>query len=183
METIENIINTKAPTVNLSDSVDSAVKTLQEHEVEGCPVTKRNKVAGMVTSRELSYHHPNRLIQDAMKKELTVVTPEMSPLEVLLLLRQKNANLLPVVDSNHRLLGIISREDILYTLNKKDFSLVRQLVEEIEDKILNPLQVIHFITKRLRNTKTQNSIQEYTEKMLNSIKRIEKTVEQLRKRI
>ncbi len=183
METIENIIKRKIPTVSLSDSVDSAIKKMQKYKIKGFPVMKSNKVVGMIASKELSYHHPNRLIQDAMRKELTMVLPQMAPLEVLLLMKRKNTSQLPVVDSDHCLLGVITKEDILYNLNGKDFSLVRQLVEEVEDKTLNPLQVIQSATGLLKKIKNQSSIREYTKMIDSSIKRIKDTVRSLRREI
>lgn len=182
LELIRDIMIKKVITVTPFQSVDYAIQKMQRHKVGGLPVVKNRKLVGIITSRDLRDQNPNRLVCDVMTKEVISGREDISILEVLILMRKNKIERLPIVDSIHnKLVGLITKRDILSKLNDKEFSLVEQLIEESEDKILNPLSVIGGITRLLeKELKPKDSKREYFKKIHNSIERIVKEVRMLR---
>ena len=181
-ELIRDIMIKKVITVTPFQGADYAIQKMQRHKVGGLPVVKNRKLVGIITSRDLRDQNPNRLVCDVMTKEPIPGREDMSILEALILMRKNKIERLPIIDSIHnKLVGLITKRDILLKRQGKEFSLVEQLIEESEDKILNPLSVIVGITELLeKELKPKNAKQEYFKKMRNSIERIEKEVRMLR---
>lgn len=183
---IRDIMIKKVITINPYQSVDYAILKMQRYKVGGLPVVNKYKLAGIITSRDLRYHNPNRLVCDAMTKEVIAGTEDMSILQVLILMKENNVERLPILDyKRDRLVGIITKRDILSKINDKEFSLVKQMIEELEDKILNPLSVIKSAIQLLESTKGlefQDDKRGYIHKNIHrSIESISKKVKMLRK--
>lgn len=182
LKLIRDIMIKKGITVTPFQSVDYAIQKMQRHKIGGLPVVKNRKLVGIITSRDVRDQNPNRLVCDVMTKEVIAGREDMTILEVLILMRKNKIERLPIVDSIHnKLVGLITKRDILSKLNDKEFSLVEQLIEETEDKILNPLSVIsgatHLLEKELR---PKNAKREYVEKIYNGVEKINKEVRMLR---
>lgn len=183
---IRDIMIKKVITINPYQSVDYAILKMQRYKVGGLPVVNKYKLAGIITSRDLRYHNPNRLVCDAMTKEVIAGTEDMSILQVLILMKENNVERLPILDyKRNRLVGIITKRDILSKINDKEFSLVKQMIEELEDKILNPLSVIKSAIQLLESEKGlefQDDKRGYIHKNIHrSIEKISKKVKMLRK--
>jgi CBS domain-containing protein len=181
---IRDIMIKKVITINPFKSVDYAILKMQRYKVGGLPVVNNYKLVGIITSRDLRYHNPNRLVCDAMTKEVIAGTEDMSILEVLILMKENNVERLPILGyKRDRLVGIITKRDILSKMNDKEFSLVKQMIEESEDKILNPLSVINSAIRLLESKKgleSQDDKREYFKKIHRSIERISKEVKMLK---
>lgn len=182
LKLIRDIMIKKGITVTPFQSVDYAIQKMQRHKIGGLPVVENRKLVGIITSRDVRDQNPNRLVCDVMTKEVIAGREDMTILEGLILMRKNKIERLPIVDSIHnKLVGLITKRDILSKLNDKEFSLVEQLIEETEDKILNPLSVIsgatHLLEKELR---PKNAKLEYVEKIHNGVEKINKEVRMLR---
>lgn len=179
---IRNIMIKKVITVGPFQSADYAAQKMQRHKVGGLPVVENRKLVGIVTSRDLRNQNLNRLVYDVMTKEVTAGTEDMSLLEALMLMRKHNIERLPIIDRMHnRLAGLITKRDLLAKLHDKEFSLVKQLIEEAEDKILNPLHVISGTIQSLENKlKPKNDQREYFRKTYDGVEKIKKEVKILR---
>ena len=97
-------------------------------------------------------------------------------------MRKNNIERLPIVSSTHnKLVGLITKRDILSKLDSKEFSLVEQLIEENEDKILNPLCVISVTIQSLeKKLKPKNAKGEDFKMIHKNIKKIKKEIQMLR---
>lgn len=179
---IRDIMIKKVITVSPFKSVDYAIQKMQRHKVGGLPVVENHKLVGIITSRDLRNHNPNRLVCDAMTKEVIAGTEDMSILETLILMKKNDIERLPIIDSIHNeFVGLITKRDVFSKLNDKEFSLVKQLIEEAEDKILNPLCVISSATGSLeKGLKLKNIKREYFKKIHNGVEKIEREVRKLR---
>ncbi|MFP4283718.1 MAG: magnesium transporter, partial [Opitutales bacterium] len=77
-------------------------------------VDKKQHLRGTVSLRKLIQAKPQQRIADVMQTELRgVVPPEMDQETVALLMAEHNLPDIAVVDAQHRLLGIITHDDIL----------------------------------------------------------------------
>ena len=181
---IRDIMIKEVITINPFQSVDYAILKMQRYKVGGLPVVDNYKLVGIITSRDLRYHNPNRLVCDAMTKEVIAGTEDMFIIEVFILMKENNVERLPLLDhKRERLVGIITKRDILSKMNDKEFSLVKQMIEESEDKILNPLSVINAAIQLLESKKgleSQDDKREYFKKIHKGVEKISKEVKMLK---
>ncbi|WP_306519685.1 HPP family protein [Rheinheimera sp.] len=71
--------------------------------------------------RAFARQHPALLCGDIMSRDLIVVSPNSTLVEAWNLLQQHKIQLLPVVDANKKLLGVISLVDFLQEIPKSDY--------------------------------------------------------------
>lgn len=184
LELIRDVMIKKVITVNPFQSVDSAIQRMQQHNIGGLPVVESRKLVGIITSRDVRHQNPNRLVCDAMTKEAIAGTENMTILQTLILMEENQIERLPILNyKRNRLVGIITKRDILSKLNGKEFFLVTQMIEQSEDKILNPLAVLNgmvgFLEKEVKPKDAKK--QDYFIKIHNSIDRIKNEIRTLRK--
>jgi acetoin utilization protein AcuB len=116
------------------DSVRHARELLERHRINQLPVVVDGRVVGIVTDRDLrdvfpsvleSRRHirrhpeldPDRVpVRDVMTARVLTVGRDASVPEVAALLRRERIGAVPVVDSDDRLCGILTRSDLLGAL-------------------------------------------------------------------
>lgn len=110
-------------------SISLAFKLMREQSVRQLPVVENGRLVGMVTETLLSEVSPSKAtslsvyelnyildktkVADIMDKNVVTCTENMSIEDVALLMNEKDVNMIPVVDENHMLKGIITRNDII----------------------------------------------------------------------
>jgi len=102
-------------TLQLDAIVMDAKKSMKEHRIGGIPIVDKNYVLkGIVTNRDLRFEKNNqRAITEVMTSENLVVTSEGTSLQQAEVILQKNKiEKLPVVDTNNKLIGLITFRDI-----------------------------------------------------------------------
>ena len=102
-------------TLQLDAIVMDAKKSMKEHRIGGIPIVDKNYVLkGIVTNRDLRFEKNNqRAITEVMTSENLVVTPEGTSLQQAEVILQKNKiEKLPVVDTDNKLIGLITFRDI-----------------------------------------------------------------------
>lgn len=78
------------------------------------PVVNGNgRVVGIVTAKDIIGQDPNREIEQVMTPSPMTATPQMSVASAAHLMIWEGIELLPVVDRDKKLMGIISRQDVL----------------------------------------------------------------------
>src|SRR3989338_8250615 len=128
-------------------SVKEAMDILLKRKISGLPVIdKSGKLAGMFTEKSiLSYLLPSYIenvgrfvyeenpkatkkklselcrikVSQLMRKEVVTTTEETALCEAARIMLTQKARRLPVVDKERKIVGIISREDILRAMNKE----------------------------------------------------------------
>ncbi|MGI9316549.1 MAG: CBS domain-containing protein [bacterium] len=112
-------------TLQPDDKVLDAIHTLVEHQIAGAPVTdKDGKLVGMLTEQDCMkvavnavYHSDyGGLVADFMSTEVEVMDVEDSIIDAAERFLNKRYRRFPVMDNN-RLVGQISRRDIMRALN------------------------------------------------------------------
>lgn len=120
-------------------TIEEAVQTLTARNIHGCPVVNNNmQVLGMVTESDLAFlaggskssrlrdwfslifgkQEPitvkwNQTVELIMSKPPVTVNPHILIKDALSLMQERRIKIVPVVDEEKRLLGILSLHDIL----------------------------------------------------------------------
>lgn len=103
-----------------------AVDDLIQRGFSGAPVLDGNRLVGVFSERDAlnaiaSAHYddePPGTVAQHMRRDFTVVTPDADIFEVASVFRREPIRRVPVVDEEQRLLGIISRGDVLKALRQ-----------------------------------------------------------------
>ncbi|RNC66180.1 IMP dehydrogenase [Proteiniphilum sp. X52] len=101
--------------------VSDALAMMAEFKIGGIPVVDRdNKLEGIVTNRDLRFEKSmDKRISEVMTKENLVTTRQTTNLEdAAEILQQYKIEKLPVVDSNNKLVGLITYKDITKAKDK-----------------------------------------------------------------
>lgn len=138
---VEDILIPKEKTYYLTtnDVVDKWYKLNEKTNHSRFPVVGENfKLEGIVTSKEVINQERHRPIERVMTKHPITVSKTTSVANASHIMIWKGIELLPVVDDQNRLLGIISRQDVLKALQMHQ----RQphVGETIDNIIFNNLQ-------------------------------------------
>jgi IMP dehydrogenase len=101
-------------TVEPEQKISEAQAIMQKYGISGLPVTKRGKLVGILTHRDLRFEkRTDRLVADVMTKEnLITVRPGVDLDDAKELLHQHRIEKLLVVDEHYQLKGLITVKDI-----------------------------------------------------------------------
>jgi acetoin utilization protein AcuB len=119
-------------TVDVNDSMQDAMRLLKEHAISMLPVTKRGKLVGIVTDRdvkrssasdattleihELLYLISKISVKDIMTKEPVTIPYDFTVEEAAEVLLKNRISGVPVVDKEGELVGTITKGDIFRVL-------------------------------------------------------------------
>jgi CBS domain-containing protein len=157
---VRDVMTTSVVTVTPQTGFQELVTTMAEHRVSGIPVVDpEGRVVGIVSEADLLregshdrrrtraidwFLHPGRT-QDArgrghdagaiMTTPVVTVRPDQSIWEAIRTLRDAGVKRLPVVDEGGRLVGIVSRVDLLSAFIRTDEQIAEQ-VRAVAAKIL-----------------------------------------------
>lgn len=93
-------------------SVDEAARLLTFHHVSGLPVCNEGRVVGVISEADL-IGKSGSTVADVMTSPALTVPDTASLDEVAALLTQQHIRRVPVVDPLGRLVGVVSRSDVL----------------------------------------------------------------------
>ncbi|GGC86641.1 CBS domain-containing protein [Enterococcus wangshanyuanii] len=112
------------PQMKIFDAVD----LMKKNNIHRLPVVEKERIVGLITegtiqsampskATSLSVYEVNYLLNkttvaDVMVKEVQTIKPEASLEDGIYQMRQNNIGVLPVVDTNEQLVGIITNNDI-----------------------------------------------------------------------
>jgi len=105
-------------TIAIDVDVHTALRLLRDHTVRRLPVTDiHGQVLGMVTERDLllavsHYLNVSIEIETVMTRPVVITTPDTPLEEAAMLMVSHKIGGLPVVDTDQRVVGIITESDI-----------------------------------------------------------------------
>lgn len=108
-------------TIRRGKTVSDALQMMAEYHIGGIPVVDDdNHLVGIVTNRDLRFErHMDKLVDDVMTKDNLVTTHQQTDLtNAAQILQENKIEKLPVVDSNNRLIGLITYKDITKAKDK-----------------------------------------------------------------
>lgn len=119
-----------------TDKLEEWYKRREETKHSRFPVVdEHNKVLGVVTAKDILENQTMSTIDKVMTKNPICVSKKTSVASAAHIMVWEGIELLPVVDSHRRLLGIISRQDVLKALQY--IQKQPQIGETFEDLITN----------------------------------------------
>jgi CBS-domain-containing membrane protein len=129
-KTVAGYMTRTVKTVAREDTVRGLSEMFERDDFNSYPVEDDAQVVGIVTKFDLlkcfvftpsqmvpPYEHlMNRTVGDLMTSEFIYVRTDTKLTRVLQLMVDHRIRSVPVIDSNHRLVGIIARRDVLRAL-------------------------------------------------------------------
>lgn len=117
---VEEIMTRSLVTVLIGSSVEEAVRKMIEHDVECLPVIDSEGVLhGLITFRDivtkavLSRRDVRDVkVEEIMSRNLVTCSPKSTILDVVKLMKNKHLRRIPVVDSDNKLLGLVTDFDL-----------------------------------------------------------------------
>ena len=103
-------------TLHKDAKVIDALNLMAENKIGGIPVVNNeNVLVGIVTNRDLRFEKSmDRPVAEVMTKDNLITTTEFTDFEkAAFILQQYKIEKLPVVDSNYKLIGLITYKDII----------------------------------------------------------------------
>jgi acetoin utilization protein AcuB len=108
------LINSGFPAVNLFDKVSFALRLMDEYDVLHLPVLSEEKYAGMVSKDDLLDADENGVLASVQSSLIRVsVKGEEYFLSALKLISENELSLLPVVNEQSELSGVITSKDMV----------------------------------------------------------------------
>ena len=111
----ESVMIHEPITIMKEGTVSDALNLMKEYKIGGIPVVdKDNVLIGIVTNRDLRFvQDMERSIEEVMTVENIITTGRNTGLaEAAMILQAHKIEKLPVVDSEHKLIGLITYKDI-----------------------------------------------------------------------
>jgi IMP dehydrogenase len=111
----ESVMIHEPITIRKEGTVSDALNLMKEYKIGGIPVVnEHNTLIGIVTNRDLRFQQDmDRPIEDVMTVENIITTTKKTTLaEAAMILQAHKIEKLPVVDGDHKLIGLITYKDI-----------------------------------------------------------------------
>nr|WP_281168131.1 GGDEF domain-containing protein [Desulfoscipio gibsoniae] len=93
-------------------SVSQAAEYMQEHKVGGLPVMEGENLIGIITSKDVRFHDPNRIVADSMSNPVISCESDDTIWEAAELLHEYKIERMPVLKSG-KVVGMITKSTIM----------------------------------------------------------------------
>ena len=162
---VKTWMSTPVITVNVSDSMQDAIKLLKRHHIKILPVLENGDLTGIITDRDLKkasasdatsldiheiiYLIAKIKVKDIMTNNPISVPPYFTVEETARILLKNKISGVPVVDDDNRLVGIITQDDLFKVLTSIT-GLDKRGVEFaflIEDRTISIIRLVDIIRK------------------------------------
>ena len=122
-ESVKNLMTKNIVTVNLNDLFSVAKQKMERLSVHHIPVLENNKLKGMISLIDILKYAYNAADDEALDNTLTIEKVMTSDVTVLSendtvqmavkILTTSGFNSLPIINSEHELVGLITSKDLL----------------------------------------------------------------------
>jgi len=128
---VKNVMTPEVVAVALRSTHRETVAALLEAKVSGAPVVDdTGRVVGVVTEADL-LHPSDAMAADLMSAPPIMVRPDVSVAAAARIMEGRRVKRLPVVDDHGRLLGIVSRRDLLRMHVRPDPAIRADIVDDV----------------------------------------------------
>jgi CBS domain-containing protein len=133
---IEEVMHSAVVAVGESTTFHEITRLLDHHHISGVPVVDGSgRVLGVVSDvdlRKASQERGEAAAAELMHSPAITTMPTTSVAEAARLMREQHINRLPVVDHiDERLIGIVTRHDLLSVLYRADEDIRREILDEV----------------------------------------------------
>ncbi len=121
----ESLIIRDVVTISPDESVKDAIRIMKEKNIAGLPVIENDRLVGIITERDVRFSkEENVKVRDLMTKNVIVGNEGISLDDALKIMHKHRIEKLPIVNSDGKLVGLITAKDILkrekYPLSVRD---------------------------------------------------------------
>ncbi|MBI4619254.1 MAG: CBS domain-containing protein [Desulfobacterales bacterium] len=125
---VKNWMSKDVITVDIDDSMKTAIKLMEDYNIRRIPVLKKDRLKGIVSYldinresasqanalavSELNYLIEKIKVKDIMSANPKTISPHDTVEEAAVVMLEQKIGSLPVIDSNGKLIGIITESDI-----------------------------------------------------------------------
>lgn len=112
------LINNSIPRLTLQDSVSKALQLINDYRVSHLPVVSNEKFLGLVSEDDLLDAEDEKMLIQLLQDEFVkaAVNENEHFLKAINISNHFNTNVVPVIDENNELSGVITGADLLKTL-------------------------------------------------------------------
>jgi IMP dehydrogenase len=104
-------------TIEPEEPIRQALALMKEHGISGIPVTRKGRLVGILTNRDLRFERNlEQKVEDVMTKQLITCREGIAMEDAKVLLHKNRIEKLLVIDDRHELKGLITIKDIEKTL-------------------------------------------------------------------
>jgi tRNA nucleotidyltransferase (CCA-adding enzyme) len=143
--TVAQLMSRRPRTLSPATSAQDALKMMQRYGYEGYPVVRGGKVIGLLTRRAVDRavsHKLNLTAESLMEAGEVTVRPADSVQHLQTVMTDSGWGQVPVVDKASRLIGIVTRTDLLNTLSMRHGAPPRKSLEGKLDEALPPERLL-----------------------------------------
>ncbi len=154
--TVNQLMSRRPRILDPETSAEDASKLMQRYGYEGFPVVKNGKVIGLLTRRAVDRaisHKLNLPAASLMDAGEVCVNPRDSLQHLQVIMTNSGWGQVPVVDpQNNKIVGIVTRTDLLKTLSSKPVMSTRPNLANKLDKELGPehLKIIKAVSEQAK---------------------------------
>ncbi|HET8528817.1 MAG TPA: CBS domain-containing protein [Gaiellaceae bacterium] len=128
---ISELMQRDVVTVAPETTLKQAAALLVRHRISGLPVVRGDgTVAGVLSEADVLERHGARTAGEAMSAPAIAARPTQSAAEAAALLSARRIKRLPVVEDG-RLVGIVTRADLVRAFQRSDAEIEREIVEQV----------------------------------------------------
>lgn len=108
----ESFIIRDVVTIQPDITVGEAQNMMESNGINGLPVVEGGKLVGMITSRDVRFADPGLRVREAMTRDVVTGSEGITPEEATDLMQSHKIEKLPIVDTENRLVGLITYKDV-----------------------------------------------------------------------
>ncbi len=112
MYNVKEIMSSPVISITSGKSVLQAAEYMQKYKVGGLPVIEGENLVGIITSKDVRYHHHNRLVADSMSNPVISCDINSKIWDTAELLHKYSIERMPVME-NSKVVGIITKSTIM----------------------------------------------------------------------
>ncbi|MDX2021812.1 MAG: magnesium transporter [Deltaproteobacteria bacterium] len=118
-----------SPELTVERAIEQVRRTAEEKETiyEAYAVDPNGTLVGVISLRQLLLAPASRKLSDLMEPDVVSVPVEMDQEEVAHVFQRYDLLALPVVDSTHKLLGIVTVDDVVHVLKEEQAEDIQKL--------------------------------------------------------
>jgi len=110
----ESVMIEQPYTIKPDVTVAEAKKAMAEYGVSGLLVEERDKLAGIITRRDITFEKNNRRkVSEVMTKDVITAKAGLTREQAKEILHKQRIEKLPVIDDKRRIVGLITSKDII----------------------------------------------------------------------
>jgi magnesium transporter len=130
------------PNSTVADAILAVRHHVQEHDepIYNVYATRKDKLEGIVSLRDLMLASPSQKLWEILKTNIISVPPETDQEEVARRMAKYDLNVMPVIDGQQHLLGVITIDDVIDVLTQEQTEDVQKMGG------VEPLDVPYFQT-------------------------------------